>query len=178
MRRALTAVLVVLLVVPELSARSDHDWENVKKLKRGATVEVLLSSGENIRGEVDGVSDTGIQIATAGGNIDPRVGWLRDVDRASVRRIVRIRRTNLPDSKRWMIVGAVAGGAVGVTTGAVGDIEHGNNGRWIVQGLGGAGIGFLVSCGVLATIATVQLAQLPRHRQIVYEEKNVQAPQT
>jgi hypothetical protein len=176
MRRTFATMLIVLLFVPELPARSNHDWENVRKLKRGVTVEVLLSSGENIRGELDGVSDTGMQIATAGGNIDPRVGWLRDVDRGSIRRIVRIRHPNLPDSKRWMIVGAVAGGAVGVTTGAVGDIGHGNNGRWIVQGLAGAGIGFFVSCAALATVASVQLAQLPRHRQIVYEKMGNRVP--
>lgn len=174
MRRTLTALLIVLLLVPELSARSSHDWATVKKLKVGTSVEVLLRRGENISGEVESVSDAGMQIATVGGNIDPRVGWLRDVDRASIRRIVRIRRSNFPDPKRWMIIGAVAGGAVGVTTGAVGDIEHGNNGRWILGGLGGAGLGFLVSCGALAAVAAVQVARLPNHRQVVYEDAGKQ----
>jgi hypothetical protein len=176
MRRTFTTMLIVLLFVPELPARSNHDWENVKKLKRGVTVEVLLSSGESIRGELGDVSNTGMQIATADGNIDPRVGWLRDVDRGSIRRIVRIRHPNLPDSKRWMITGVVAGAALGVTTGAVQDVEHGNNGRWILGGLGGAGFGFFVSCAALAAVASVQLAELPRHRQIVYEDMGIRAP--
>ncbi|MGD0401788.1 MAG: hypothetical protein ABSB66_01205 [Candidatus Acidiferrales bacterium] len=170
LRRTLTALLIVLLAVPELPAHSVHDWENAKKLKRGSSVEVLLQSGENIRGEVEDVSDAGMQIATEGGNIEPRVGWLRDVDRASVRRIVRIRQTKFPDSRRWMITGAVAGGAIGLTAGAVGDIEHGNNGRWILGGLGGAGLGFLVSCAALAAVATVHIAQTPRRRDVVYED--------
>ena len=95
MRRTLTALLVVLMFVPTVPARSNNDWQNAEKLKRGTTVEVLLSSGENIRGEVEDVSDTGMQIATEGGNIDPRVGWLRDVDRASIQRIVPVSYTHL-----------------------------------------------------------------------------------
>jgi hypothetical protein len=178
MRRTFAALLIVLLVVPELPARSNGNWKTVRKLKPGTSVEVLLRSGENISGEVEGVSDTGMQIATVGGNVDPRVGWLRDVYRASIRRIVRIRRTSLPDSKRWMITGAVAGAAVGVTTGAVQDAEHGNNGRWILGGLGGAGLGFLVSCGALAAVVTVQVARLPHHRDVVYEDESANAPQS
>jgi len=178
MRRTLTTMLIVLLFVPELPGRSNHDWESVKKLKSGAIVEVLLWKGENISGEVEGVSATGMQIATVGGNVDPRVGWLRDVDRASIQRIVRIRHPNLPDSKRWMITGTVAGAAVGVTTGAVQDVEHGNNGRWLLGGLGGAGFGFFVSCAALAAVASVQLAQLPRHRQIVYEDTSAHRPRS
>ncbi len=174
MRQVLAVMLVVLLVAPELPARTNRDWENVKKLKSGTSVEVLLWRGENISGEVESVSDTGVQIATVGGNIDPRVGWLRDVDRASIRRVVRIQRINFPDSKRWMITGAVAGGAIGVTTGAVEDVQHGNNGRWLLGGLGGAGIGFLVSCGALAAVAVVQVARLPNHRQVVYEDAGKQ----
>jgi hypothetical protein len=178
MRRTVTTVLIVLLFVPELPARSDHGWENVKKLKAGTSVEVLLSSGEDVCGEINSASDTGVQIATASGNVDQRIGWLRDVDRASVRRIVRFRRNNLPDSKRWMIAGAVAGGAVGVTVGAVGDIRHGNNGRWLLGGLGGAALGFLVSCAALAAVATVEVAQIPGRRQLVYEDKRIQPPRS
>jgi hypothetical protein len=178
MRRTLAAMLIVLLFVPGLPARSNHDWENVKKLKSGTSVEVLLSSGETISGEVEGISDAGMQIATVGGNIDPRIGWLRDVDRARIRRIVRIRQTNLPDAKRWMITGAVAGGAIGVTTGAVADVRHGGDYHWAEGALGGAGLGFLVSCAALAAVGAVQLAQLPRHRQVVYEDKSVHAPRS
>src|ERR1700733_6548027 len=107
MRRMLVAVLVSLLLVPTLPARGNHDWENVKKLKPGAAVEVSLWTGENLSGEVESVSDTGMQIAAVGGNVDPRVGWLRDFDRASIRSVARVREHTLPNSKKWMIAGAL-----------------------------------------------------------------------
>jgi len=125
MRRMLVAVLVSLLLIPTLPARSKRDWENVKKLKIGAAVEVSLWTGESLSGEVESVSDTGMQVAAVGGNIDPRVGWLRDFDRRNIRSVARVREHSLPDSKKWMIAGTLAGGAVGVTTGAVRDAEHG-----------------------------------------------------
>src|SRR3984885_6262015 len=136
MRRMLVAVLVSLLLVPTLPARSKRDW---KKLKAGAAVEVSLWTGESLSGEVESVSDTGMQVAAVGGNIYPRVGWLRDFDRRNIRSVARGREHSLPDSKKWMIAGTLAGGAIGVTTGAVRDAEHGNNGRWIVGGFAGAG---------------------------------------
>jgi len=77
-----------------------------------------------------------------------------------------------------MIAGAVAGGAVGVTVGAVGDIRHGDNGRWLLGGLGGAGLGFLVSCAALAAVATVEVARIPGRRQVVYEDKSIQPPRS
>ena len=59
MRRMLVTGLISLLLVPTLPARSKRDWDNVKKLKAGAAVEVSLWTGENLSGEVEGVSDTG-----------------------------------------------------------------------------------------------------------------------
>jgi hypothetical protein len=59
MRRMLVAMLISLLLIPTLPARSKREWENVKKLKAGAAVEVSLWTGENLSGEVEGVSDTG-----------------------------------------------------------------------------------------------------------------------
>ena len=129
MRRTLAAVLIVLLFARELPARSNHNWENIKKLKPGTNVRVLLWSGQELSGAVDAVSAVGLRLATVGSN-GPGVGWLRDIDRASIRRIVRIRKPNLPDPKRWMIRSAVAGGAIGLTAGAVSDVKHGDNYHW------------------------------------------------
>ena len=171
MRRMLVTVLIALLLAPTLPARGSHDWENVKKLKPGAAVEISLWTGENLSGEVTGVSDTGIQVATAGGNIDPRVGWLRDFDRANIRSVACMREHSLPNSKRWMIAGALAGGAVGVTQGAVRDAEHGNNGRWIVGGFAGAVLGFVVSCAALGVVGVVDITRGLHRREIVYEDK-------
>jgi hypothetical protein len=171
-------VLVSLLVIPTLPARSKRDWENVKKLKLGAVVEVSLWTGENLSGEVEGVSDTGMQIAAVGGNVDPRVGWLRDFDRASIRSVARVQEHNLPNSKKWMIAGALAGGAVGVTQGAVRDAEHGNNGRWILGGFAGAVLGFGVSCAALGAVALVDVTRGIHRREIVYEDQGRHLPQT
>ncbi len=177
MRRTLAAMLMVLLVAPELSARNNRDWENVMKLKQGISVEILLWSGENLSGAIDGVSDTGLQLATDDASA-AQVGWLRDFDRASIRRVVRVRETNLPDSRRWMAMGAVAGGAVGVTAGAIGDAEHGNNGRWIVGGFAGAVIGWLASIVAVGAAGTVDVARALHRREIVYEDQSHQPPQT
>lgn len=71
-----------------------------------------------------------------------------------------------------MTIGAVAGGAIGVGTGAIGDAKHGNNGRWLVDGFAGAVLGFFASCAVLAGVAVVHAAQLPRHTKVIYEDNN------
>jgi len=177
MRRMLVAGLTALLLVPTLPARGKRDWENVKKLKVGAAVEVTLWTGENVSGEVEGVSDTGMQIAAVGGNIDQRVGWLRDFDRANIRSVARMREHRLPDSKRWLIPGTLAGGAVGVTQGAVRDAENGNNGRWIVGGFAGAVLGFVASCVAVGVVAVMDITRGIHRREIVYEDQGRQLPQ-
>ena len=178
MRRMLVAVLVSLLLIPTLPARSKRDWENVKKLKAGAAVEVSLWTGESLSGEVESVSDTGMQVAAVGGNIDPRVGWLRDFDRRNIRSVARVREHSLPDSKKWMIAGTLAGGAIGVTTGAVRDAEHGNNGRWIVGGFAGAVLGFVASCAAVGVVGIVDVSRGIHRREIVYEDQGHHLPQT
>lgn len=175
MRRTLTALLIVLLLGPELPARSNHDWENVKKLRPGTPIEILLWSGENFRGNVAGVSDTGLQLATAR-STGPGVGRLQQFDRTSIRRIVLIRQLKLPDSKRWMIAGAVAGGAIGLTAGAVTDVKQGGNYHWFEGALGGAGMGFFVSCAALAATGVVGAARGLQPRKVVYEDKSIHPP--
>jgi hypothetical protein len=173
MRRTLTALLVVLLLALELPARSNRDWENVKKLKPGTTVEILLWSGQVLSGEIDSVTDAGLQLAPPGRH---QAGLLHEVDRAAIRRIVRLHHPYLPDSRRWMLTGALAGGAVGVTAGAVADIRHGGNYHWFEGALGGAALGFLVSCAGLAAVGTVDVARLANHRKVVYEDKSNHPP--
>jgi len=175
MRRSLTALLIVLLLAPEISARNNSDWENVRKLKQGTYVEISLWSGENLSGKIQDVNNTGLQVATADRS-GPGVGWLRDVDRASVRTIVRFRRPYVPDGKRWMVTGAAGGALIGVAVGAVSDAEHGNNSRWLLSGLGGAGLGLLASFVALAAVGAVDTAQGIHRRSVVYEAKGKQAP--
>lgn len=169
MRRSLATLLVVLLLAPELPAHSNNDWANVKKLKPGTVIEVLLWNGDNLRGELDTVTDAKLQIATA----DPsaaQANWLRDLDRKSVRRIVRTRQPHLPDSRRWMIAGTVGGAAIGTSVGIAGDIKHGGNYHWFEGAFGGAAMGFVASCAALLVVIGIDLGQLPRRRQVVYED--------
>jgi len=173
MRRTLATLLIILLLAPELPARSNRDWENVKKLKPGTTVEILLWSGQYLNGEVDAVTDVGLQLAPPGRH---QAGSLHEVDRTTIRRIVRLRHPYLPDSRRWMLTGALAGGAVGVTAGGVADIRHGGNYHWFEGALGGAGLGFLVACAALAAIATVDVARLADRHKVVYEDKSNHRP--
>jgi hypothetical protein len=176
MRRTLAALLIALSLAPGLPARNNDDWENVKKLKHGTDVEISLWSGENLNGKIEDVNNTGLQL-TAADRSGPGIGWLRDVDRASIRTVVRFRRPYLPDGKRWMVTGAVGGGLIGVTAGAVSDAEHGNNGRWLLGGLGGAGLGFLASCAALAAVGVVDTAKMVHRRDLVYEGTRNHAPQ-
>ena len=163
----------MLVLAPEISARSNSDWGNVRKLRPGTYVEISLWSGENLSGKIQDVNDSGLQVGTADRS-GPGASWLRDVDRASVRSIVRFRRPYVPDGKRWMVTGAVGGGLIGVGVGAASDAEHGNNGRWLLGGLGGAGLGLLVSCAALAAVGAFDVAQGMHRRDIVYEAERTQ----
>ena len=159
MRRALPAFLAVLLFVPQLPARTNRDWNNVKKLHPGTQVEIFLWRGDRLDGEVETVSDTGLRLAIddyAG----PRVGPSRDVDRTAIRSIVRVRHHNWPDAHKWLLSGALAGGAIGVTTGAITDVKnHDHQSRWFTDGFAGTALGFAASCGALFVILSVETAK-------------------
>ncbi len=170
MRRTFAVLLAVLFLAPELPARSDRGWENVEKLRPGTQVEIALWSGEVLSGEIYDVSDVEVQIATADRS-GPPVSWLHKVDRKNVRKIVRFREANLPDPRKWMAVGAVAGGAAGLTVGAVRDVRGGTNYNWFLDGLAGAVLGFAASAPVLLVVGVVDIARGPHHRTVVYEDK-------
>ena len=172
MRRTLIALLVALLMVPDLPARTNHDWDNVKKIKPGTILEIQLKSGDHVYGELDQVSDSALRIYAADNN-SAQTNWQRDLDRKQIQRIVRFRRSSdLPNPAHWMAIGTVAGGAIGVGAGAIGDAKHGNNGRWLVDGFAGAVLGFFASCAVSAGVAVVHAAQLPHHTNVIYEDNN------
>ena len=175
MRRTLTALLIVLLLVPDLPARTNHGWENVKKVKPGTPIQILLWTGDDVRGELDEVSDTGLRLYTAD-RTAPQTTRERDVDRKNIRRIAVIRHENLPDSGHWMRVGALTGAAVGAAAGGIQGARQGNNGRWILGGLAGALLGFFASCAVLAAVDTAKLAQGQRHAKVIYEAKEPPPP--
>jgi hypothetical protein len=175
MRRILTALLIALLFAPELPARSNRDWEDVKKLKPGTSVEIWLWSGENLSGEIDDVSDTGLRVVMVNRS-HTRLGPLREVDRETIRRIASFRKPHLPDTGRWMLRGVLVGGAIGLTAGVVSDARHGGNYHWFEGALGGAGLGFFASCAALGTVGIVELARGLHRRKVVYEDKGNHLP--
>jgi hypothetical protein len=175
MRRTLTALLIVLLLVPDLPARTNDSWETVKKLNPGTPIQILLWTGDDVSGELDEVSDAGLRLYTAD-RTAAQTTWERDVDRKNIRRIAVIRHENLPHSGHWMRVGALTGAAVGAAAGGIQDARQGNNGRWILGGLAGALLGFSASCAVLVAVDTAKLAQGPRHNKVIYEAKEAPPP--
>jgi hypothetical protein len=175
MRRTLTALLIALLLVPDLPARTNHSWENVKKVKPGTPIQILLWTGDDVSGELDEVSDAGLRLSTADRTATQTTSQ-RGVDRKTIRRIAVIRYENLPDSGHWMRVGALTGAAVGAAVGGIQDAKQGNNGRWIAGGFVGALIGFFAICAVLLAEGTTNLAQGPRHTKVIYEAKKAPPP--
>lgn len=169
MRRFLALLIAVLLAVPALPARSNK-WANVMKLKPGTSVEILLSNGENVSGSIDSASDTGIRLAEPDPTNEQDNG-MRTIDRSNARRVVCIvyHPRHLPNQQKWLAIGAAGGGVIGATAGGIGDINHGANGRWLLDGFAGALVGFFASCVGLAVEAIVTVARPTYRGKVVYE---------
>jgi hypothetical protein len=171
MRRKLTALLIFLLLVPDLSARSNRDWESVKRLKPGTPLQILLWSGEHMRGRLVSVSDAGLRLATAD-RVDSQSTWAQTFDRANIRRILRASELpNLPEPHQWMAIGALAGGAIGATAGAIQDSNQHTHGGWILGGLGGVLGGLLIGCMAAGLVGIGKATPaLINHTKNVYED--------
>ena len=178
MRRTLTILFALLFIAPGLSARSKSDWANVEKLKPGTLVQVLLWNGEKLRGRLDGADDAGLWL-TKMDRRNIRGGPRANVDRASVRKVVRFRQPSLPDVGKWMFAGTLAGGVIGVVSGAIYDgIHHSNELHWLTGGLGGAGAGFFASCLVLTgVLMTEMVVEMIHPRTLVYEAQHTSSTQ-
>lgn len=165
MRWVLTVGLIVIAVCPQLFA-GKRDWERVKRLKHGTSVYVILEKGQPVSGRFAGAGDSGLYVAT----IYPwDNGVPEQIARENVRRVVHVRRRILPDPGAMMAGGIVIGGGAGLMAGAISDVRHGNNGRWFVGGLGGAGVGFLGACLTEAGFGVVAIF---RQDKIVYESRH------
>ena len=165
MRRALAVLLSVMVFALQLPAQGRRGWENVEKLKPRTPVLISLWNGEQLSGSVDWADTVGLQLTTR--------GVQRSIARSTVRRIVRVRRGDLPDPGQWMIRGALIGGAVGGTWGAIHDAtQHSSEGHWFTGALGGAVLGFFASC---AALTAVGVAEVFRHNSVVYEDKTHKA---
>ncbi|HTS12884.1 MAG TPA: hypothetical protein VMH00_12260 [Candidatus Limnocylindrales bacterium] len=175
MRRALALLLIALLLAPDLSARDKHTWNNVEKLKPGSLVLVSLWDGRDYRGTVESVADSSLRIYVPDRS-EPQIIWQRTFDRSAVRRIAKIRQPDLPNPSKWMAAGTLTGIVVGGTAGAISDVRNGNQGRWFLGGLAGAGLGFFASCAVLAAAGTIGVARSVPHHKIIYESPGPPAP--
>lgn len=168
MRWLLTMGLMLLSVCPQVFANK-RDWERVKRLKHGTAVYVILDKGQPVSGRIVGADDRGLRVAT----VYPwDNGAPEQIARENVRRVVHLRHRILPDPEAMLAGGIVTGGGAGLMAGAISDIRHGNNGRWVTGGLGGAGIGFLGACMTEAGFGVVALF---RHDQVVYEATHLRS---
>ena len=178
MHRLIAVLIMLPILAPELSsglaARNTADWDKVKRLKQGSVIEVLLIDGRYLRGSFLGASDLGLEISIVDSH-DPQFGFTHDVDRGNIRRMVQVRARQAPDLKRWMITGAVGGGLAGLVGGAVADGTHGTNYHWLEGGLGGALVGFFVSCVALAVADGVAATKGSRRTRLVYEDTSPNA---
>jgi hypothetical protein len=164
MRRLLAITLCFLLLTSELFANT-KDWKSVEKLKPGQSITVTLRDGRKISGLFESVNDSGLKMAVFT-SPDGGFGSFREIERGNIRKIVRINDANLPSPQKVMATGALIGGATGATVGAIQDSRQGNNGRWFVGGLAGAGLGFLASTGV---VLGVGVHSLVHHSTVIYE---------
>jgi hypothetical protein len=154
MRRTLAIMFVVLLFVADLPARHTNDWANVKQLKRGMFIEILLWTGESLRGKIDEVTDDSLNLDILDRN-NPQIGLQHELRRASIHRITSVRHLSFPDQNRWMITGALAGGGVGLAGGAIADVTHGTNYHWLALAFGGTLAGLFVFCVALGAVGGV-----------------------
>lgn len=167
MRRAVAAVLALLFLCPALPARDIHNWRNAEKLRRGSTVKVVLWNGGEIDGQIEFATDSAVQVAAS--NVDAYdPNSIQTIDRASIRRVIRLRGAlYLPDGRRWGAIGAVGGGAAGALSAG---ISYGDGVHAFFGGLGGALFGWL---GGMISSAVVVLVQLPRaysrHPKTIFE---------
>ena len=178
MHRLIAVLIMLPILAPELSsglaARNTADWDKVKRLKQGSAIEVLLNDGRYLRGSFLGASDLGLEISIVDSH-DPQFGFTHDVDRGNIRRIIEVHGRHRPDAKRWMITRAVGGGVAGLVGGAVADGTHGTNYHWLEGGLGGALVGFFVSCVALAVADVVAATKGSRRTRLVYEDTSPNA---
>ena len=163
MRCILVVGLILLSFCGQSLGQNRHDWSKVEKLKPGAKLLVTLWTGEKIEGRIDTVGKASLGLRTSS-------SWkpFQRFARADIQTIVHLRGQKLPNPERWMRNGALIGGAVGVTSGAIQDATQSNSGRALTHGLAGAGVGFFASCAALAGAGAVALVH---HDKLVYEDK-------
>lgn len=126
------------------------------------SVYVSLWKGQPVSGRVVLVDEHGLEIAT-------RYPWDNGIPekiaRENVARIVLVHHPVLPDPQKVISGATLIGGAAGATAGAISHTDR-ESGRWVLDGIAGAGLGFFVGCVAEAGFGT---AALFHHDRVVYE---------
>lgn len=169
MRQTISVLLAILLLAPDLPATTNHDWNQVRKIKADTRVTILLWNGERLTGYVEFVDDSGLHLNEEGWRPASQNNQPRQLNREAIRKIVRLPHEHLPNPEKWMAIGTIAGAGAGVTAGAISDVRHGSNGRWFVDGFAGAGLGILGSCMVLVGVGVGATAHRVLNHKIIYE---------
>lgn len=160
-------VLIMVVLAPESFARRSYDWGNVLKLKRGTKILVTFRDDGPLEGRLVSANQSEIRMLTG----DTRHGTLlRAFSRPTIASVTHVKGPRLRDPDPWIKRGALLGAATGITVGVVRDSRAGSGrgGYWLIDGLAGAGLGFLGGCAAAAGKAFVALA---RHDELIYVDK-------
>jgi hypothetical protein len=163
MRRAIMMFVGLLLLVPELPAKTSADWSSVENLKWEAPVHMELRNGQEFSGRFDSADDRTLRIkvrdATQNG-----LSVLKEFPRAQVRIVEQLagpRKDPYPYLRGGQVIGGVGGAiAGGVATGRAWPVGA------LFGGLGGLAAGTLVG----GTVGVVAMGG-NRHPKIVYESQ-------
>jgi hypothetical protein len=169
MRRTVALLLAISMLGPGASAADKNDWTNVKRLHPGSFVIVLLDDKATLRGRVESVTDAAIEIDTAD-HLSPQLDWSQTIDHAKIEKIVLRRQPHPPDPSKLMAAGAGVGAAGGLILGIVRDERRGENYNWFLDGLVGAGLGFIGAVALSIPIDTISIARSARGK-VIYEKK-------
>lgn len=163
MRRIVVLLLAVLLAGPALPARQNGSWDGVKGLSAGAQVKIFLWNGWAVRGEILSVDDAEVRVA----GYDPTDGQpnkVHEIGRRSVRRIVKYKEMKPLNRDKWLVVGAISGGAVG---GAVAERQTKNS--WPLGGIAGGFAGTTVAFVVTGLVDAARVHHGMKSGKVVYE---------
>jgi len=146
LRMALAALIAIgLSIVPVNAQSKDTDWNQVRKVKRGQQIQVVLNGATDYQGAFERWNDSGIVVMLASGE--------QIFARPDIMRIAIIRKGH--NRLKHTLVGAGIGAGVGLIIGAVAD--RGCNNCWFpnlgkeilppLGGIVGAGIGVALPAG-------------------------------
>jgi hypothetical protein len=118
-QRSVSALLIILLLSEVSLAKDVHDWNNVRILDIGSTIEVKTKSGEKYEGKIDFAAPDSLSIVVK----VPRV----------MQQIIKLRRDEIKEVRTKIsrgvstALGAGMGLAIGIGLGQIADSKPGYN---------------------------------------------------